>query len=567
MILIPERYEMFDLKSLNWWIPPRSWENEELFQIIRSKGVNGIRRHFSSDPVVAQNTVYFDRMRMNAQYCADNGMYIIFDFYSKEIKAASGGLAAMRWQWQMPESQFLAMWRTMARELKDYKNVCLELGNEPNDAGMSDPYPEHRDIWMARCVKAIEAIRAEGFEGMIVIPFPEVATYGQSGLDWRDRIIAADPLDRWMWDFHEYWYWQHRNSNQTSPQDVRAWLQSKKIAELRAMGDRVLCGEFGTHTQNPDSRDTAYFKSQITVFKADGYDYCGQSYQAGNDFPMLTGPINQQWTELNPTGEYFVSQIGDLQYFNDEDGEMPTIYDEVYNTTTTLPVEINGRTGDPELAVITIPPEDVPEIEEAVLIITLFDQVKSEDGGRFAINDNPDQELPESGNAQNSNRELWQKTFDIPIDPSQLITGDNIIHFFYTNTNPTWGYTVETLELGVNYRDEPLETTTTSTTTTTTSPPPTTPPQNDFVTREEFEELEEQVHRNVLNISGLARLVGEQGAEIIDISRRVNLLENFATDAERSIRDLEITDNELLAMIQRIEVSLAKVKQCVLNSL
>jgi hypothetical protein len=233
---------------------------------------------------------------------------------------------------------------------------------------------------------------------------------------------------------------------------------------------------------------------------------------------------------------------------------MPIIYDDVFETTTPLPIEIDGQTGSPEAAVITIPPDVLPWIEEATMIITLFD-TEWPDEGRFAINTSPDQALPMSGNAQNSNRELWQKTFDIPLDPTQFIAGDNLIHFFYARSSPSWGYSVETLEIGVNFKDELITTTTSTTTTSTSGPPPTTtePPPDDYVTRDEFDALAEVVDANSEAIAVNAARIDALEAEFASLSNEID--------------GLKTTDAELLAMIQRIESNLTQIKNCLLNSL
>jgi hypothetical protein len=312
----------WDLKGLNWQLLPNAWETETVFQQMRLYGVNMIRRHFVTEPLMesgsATRATYISRMKNNAEMAARNGMWIMFDMYAQPLYHGSGGLDAMYWQWQMPESQFLDMWEVLATELKDYDNVILELGNEPNDP--SNSYPEHRDIWLQRCIKAIERMRAVGFQGYIVIPFPEVATYGHTAIAYRDQVRVADPLKRYMWDFHYYWYWQESQAgspNDTSEAAIRSWLSSHGISQLRAMGDRVLCGELGVHQQNYDARDLTHFKNLLKVLNQDGYDYCAQSYQPGDDFPQLVGDWGTtDWHTLNTQGNVYVDALPlDISYY------------------------------------------------------------------------------------------------------------------------------------------------------------------------------------------------------------------------------------------------------------
>jgi hypothetical protein len=84
------------------------------------------------------------------------------------------------------------------------------------------------------------------------------------------------------------------------------------------MGDRVLCGEFGVHQQKYDPRDLTHFTNLLNVLNRDGYDYCAQSYQPGNDFPQLTGDWGTtDWRSLNTQGSVYVDAIPrDIAYYD-----------------------------------------------------------------------------------------------------------------------------------------------------------------------------------------------------------------------------------------------------------
>jgi hypothetical protein len=308
-------------KGMNWQLEPQSWESEGVIENIRQYGVNTIRRHFASAPLMeegaATRATYFSRWHNVANWCANSGMWVIFDFYTRDL-GGNQGTYGMKWVWEMPETDFLELWRVIAREMKDHGNVLLELGNEPNDYGMD--YPEHRDIWMQRCIKAIEVIRQEGFQGYIVIPLPEVATWAPPALAYRNQIVDADPLGRFMWDFHYYWYhqeYQVGTPDDYSLSDVQGWLDQKSISDLRALGDRVLCGEFGVHGQDYDARDMQWFQNLLTILKRDGYDMICEAYQPGTDFPQLSGDWGTtDWQTLNAQGNVYVDALPiDMSYY------------------------------------------------------------------------------------------------------------------------------------------------------------------------------------------------------------------------------------------------------------
>lgn len=309
------------LKGLNWYDTPPIWETEAVIQSMRTYGVNAIRRHFASAPLMELGAVareeYFSRWHNVADWCAQNGMWVIYDFYGRSIGVGKSS-EGMRWVWEMPEAEFLAMWRMIAQEMRGHGNVLLELGNEPNDFGVTDP--SHRDIWMQRCIKAIEIMREEGFQGYIVIPLPECATWAHPVFPYRQQVIDADPLDRFMWDFHYYWY--HHEYQVGSPDDytladVQDWLDRRGISALLALGDRVIVGEFGVKGQHYDSRDLQWFQNLLTILNRDGYDRICEAYQPNHNFPQLTGDDDtSDWRTLNTQGNIYVSALPpDLRYY------------------------------------------------------------------------------------------------------------------------------------------------------------------------------------------------------------------------------------------------------------
>jgi hypothetical protein len=65
-------------KGMNWQLEPQSWETEGVIENIRQYGVNTIRRHFASAPLMeegaATRATYFSRWHNIANWCANNGM-------------------------------------------------------------------------------------------------------------------------------------------------------------------------------------------------------------------------------------------------------------------------------------------------------------------------------------------------------------------------------------------------------------------------------------------------------------------------------------------------------------
>jgi hypothetical protein len=326
------------LKGLNWQFTPPVWETEAVIATMREHGANALRRHFASAPLMEANAstraAYFERWHNVATWAEQNGMWVIYDFYGRSV----GGRDAdgMRWVWEMPEEDFLAMWRMIAQEMRrmiaqamrSHANVLLEVGNflmirRP-------PRSTHRDIWMQRCIKAITVMRDAGFTGYIVIPIPEAATWAHPVYPYRQQVLDADPLDRFMWDFHYYWY--HHEYQVGTPDDVSLasvedWLDRRGISGLLAAGDRVLCGEFGVHGQRYDPRDFQWFQNLLTILNRDGYDRIAEAYQPNYNFPQLLGTDETtDWRTLNTQGQTYVAAFPlNLSYYTPPplDTELP----------------------------------------------------------------------------------------------------------------------------------------------------------------------------------------------------------------------------------------------------
>jgi hypothetical protein len=306
---LPPRLVGWNLKGMNWQLAPQSWESPEVLTRIRSYGANGIRRHFTAeywlDP--ATRPQYAQRFHNVARWSAERGMWVIFDLYSRTA-GASGNLRGTQLIWTWDTALLVEIWQRVAQELKGYGNVLLELGNEPNDVGT--PNPAHRDIWVEKCRAMIQAIRAVGFTGYLVVPLPEGATEGGTFVTRFHELLAVDPLKRLVIDFHHYHYWHPVGSSTAS---IEAWLRRQEISQLRAMGYRVLCGEFGV---KGSPEELAWFQHFLALLDAGGYDMMVEAYQLG-DFPQLEG-ASIATGRLNPAGQLFVSYMTGLTYYATE---------------------------------------------------------------------------------------------------------------------------------------------------------------------------------------------------------------------------------------------------------
>jgi hypothetical protein len=304
---LPPRLVGWNLKGMNWQLHPQSWESPDVIAQIRGYGANGIRRHFTAEYWLdaATRNQYAQRFRNVAQWCAERGMWVIFDLYSRTA-GSSGNLQGTQLIWTWDTTFLVRLWQQVALELKEYGNVLLELGNEPNDVG--SPYPAHREIWVEKCKSMIRGIREVGFTGYLVVPLPEGATDGVTFVTRFVELLKVDPLQRVIIDFHHYQYWHEVGSSTTG---IRAWLQNHGISQLRAQGYRVLCGEFGVKVEQSE---LAWYRRFLKVLIADGYDMMCEAYQLG-DFPQLEGD-SVATGRLNTAGRIFVDHFpSNLAYY------------------------------------------------------------------------------------------------------------------------------------------------------------------------------------------------------------------------------------------------------------
>jgi hypothetical protein len=303
---LPPRLMGWNLKGMNWQLVPQSWESPEVLTQIRSYGANGIRRHFTAEYWLdtATRDQYAQRFHNVAQWCAEQGIWVIFDLYSRTA-GASGDLRETQLIWTWDTKLLVQVWQQVAIELKGYGNVLLELGNEPNDVGW--PNPSHREVWVDKCRAMIQGIRSVGFTGYLVVPLPEGATDGVTFTMRFPDLLAADPLRRLIIDFHHYQYWHQVGSSITS---IRTWLYNHGISQLRAQGYRVLCGEFGVKST---PAELTWYQRFLEILLADGYDLMCEAYQLG-DFPQLEG-ASIETGHLNVAGRIFVGHMSNLAYY------------------------------------------------------------------------------------------------------------------------------------------------------------------------------------------------------------------------------------------------------------
>jgi hypothetical protein len=325
---LPDRFYGFDFKGLNWRISDYVWERDSTYSIMRSYGMNMIRRHFAGEPVYSNTEAYMSRLERCATLAAERQMWVIFDLYSWDLGTAPEIRRQQESNWNPASStwsdaRWNQLWTNMGNRFKDHPNVILELGNEPDTDGIAANYNTTRDRYAA----TITLLRNLGFTNYIGIPGLD---YGTTPLPWVTRystLSAADTLDKFFFFIHYYQYWQGGSGTQSG---IRNYLNARGCDDLMAAGFRVMVGEFGVKGREAQqtSAERTWFQNFLLVQRDDGYDSCFQSFQPGADFPGIQGDWGDDyWPARTPTTpfRYFYQGWGttyggvpdDLEYYSD----------------------------------------------------------------------------------------------------------------------------------------------------------------------------------------------------------------------------------------------------------
>lgn len=224
------------------WMGSTMWTDDNVkaeLDAMKSWGINVVRCHISielwkynigpasghpASPYSAISTR--EAIKRFLIFAADRGIYVILDPYSVRSYWTGGEqdyLPFPPYQRSPNASEiigsvdeFVDWWRSVARELKDYPNVMFDLWNEPN------PPMEAWSVWLDAAQRCINAIREEGFTGIILFEwrtgvycniyadeqtFPQGYPAGGFTLhDWLEDAVAnlTDPLGNLAFDVHLY---------------------------------------------------------------------------------------------------------------------------------------------------------------------------------------------------------------------------------------------------------------------------------------------------------------------------------------------------------------------------
>jgi aryl-phospho-beta-D-glucosidase BglC (GH1 family) len=334
------------------WMGNTKWSDENVIaelDAMKTWGINVIRCHFSvelwkynigpasghpASPYCSISTR--EAIKRLLTFAAERGIYVILDAYSVGCYWTGGDQDPLPFPPYTVSTNasevissvedFVDWWRSVARELKDYPNVMFDLWNEAN------PPMEAWRVWLDAANRCINAIREEGFTGIIFFEwrtgvyvnvygdynFP-IGYTGTSGCftfyDWLEDAInnLTDPLGNLAFDCHfyrgsgscglfrgtykdalrEYW-----NTTTDYP-----WYYDQVKMVMEACGWKwaaekvpVICGEIGAslgwQTSNPTEHqnEMTAFRNTLSIFEEWGIGYVGFWWRNAGIFRLHNGP-------------------------------------------------------------------------------------------------------------------------------------------------------------------------------------------------------------------------------------------------------------------------------------
>jgi len=334
------------------WMGNTKWRDENVIaelDAMKSWGINVIRCHISVElwrydigPASGHPASIYcslsarEAINQLLALAAERGIYVILDAYSVKCYWSGGEQDPLPFPPYATSpnaseiigsvDDFVDFWRSVASELKDHPNVMFSLWNEPN------PPMEAWSIWIGAANQCINAIREEGFTGIILFEwrtgvycnvysdgnFPlGVPQGGYTLYDWLYEAIEylEDPLGNLAFDVHfyriggsagqlwtdssleEYWNssWAYNYTQIKMCMEYMGWKWAAEKAPL-------ICGEVGGTLGwiNSDPTQHQYemeaFENVLSIFEEWDIGYIAYWWREIGVYRLHNGPPS-----FNPT--------------------------------------------------------------------------------------------------------------------------------------------------------------------------------------------------------------------------------------------------------------------------
>ncbi|MFX0132462.1 MAG: glycoside hydrolase family 5 protein [Candidatus Hodarchaeota archaeon] len=306
--------------------------NAEL-EIMRSWGVNSIRFHQAVEHWKYDIGHHREIIKELLDIMAEKNMYMIFDFYCVTSMAPDPLPPALGGGKQDPlpyppfqisenaelvisnEQEFIALWESVASELKDYPNIIFELWNEPNRGN----YEEEQALnsWFAVVQSCIDVIRSVGAKQLIIVhwgyncwvdlnnPPPD---HNARTMDWVWSVDLQDPLNNLAYSTHIYRYhgsfhrWEGTQVHAWTREDIETAFKLMKLDKV-AQSYPLIVGEIGADIYASDlSNELEAYENCLSIFDEWGIHYLGWCWASLGRFALHTGHPSYEPTDA---GEIF----------------------------------------------------------------------------------------------------------------------------------------------------------------------------------------------------------------------------------------------------------------------
>jgi aryl-phospho-beta-D-glucosidase BglC (GH1 family) len=277
---------------------------------MNSWGINFVRSYSTAEFWIDNTEGHRQIVKDLATLASQRGIYLMYSFWHILSGASQTALPYPPYCEDNPylnsEADFVAMWRSIAEELKDYPNIIFELWNEPHKPSGMDVVVA-RDSWFSVAQQCIDAIRETGATNIIVVQWDYGIwmnlDYNNGGtMDWVEQYPLDDPSGNIAYSAHLYRGDIHR----TEPERENSWeyddlllgLQLTKVDYvLNTLHKPVIIGEIGPNMWDEGvelERSLAFYNNSLTIFNEWGLNYAIFWWWRTGRYPHLTAEENYQ---------------------------------------------------------------------------------------------------------------------------------------------------------------------------------------------------------------------------------------------------------------------------------
>ncbi len=275
------------------------------FEAMRSWGINCVRMYSTVEFWVDNTGNHRQIVKDTAKLAAEQGIYLVYSFWHITKDSNMPDAPYLPYcennDYLSSTSDFVALWKSIAMELKDYPNIIFELWNEPRG---------DQQTWFNTAQQCINAIRETGATNLITVEWhwgmDANLSYPNSPLgtlSWITQYPLTDSTANIIYSVHNY-----RGDIYYS--DTTPRLNSYNYSDLQSgftfalynyttsiLKKPLIVGEIGANmwqTGAEYQHELDYLRNSLTIFNGWGLNYCGFWWWPTGQYALLKSGPNYQ---------------------------------------------------------------------------------------------------------------------------------------------------------------------------------------------------------------------------------------------------------------------------------